>query len=352
MDKEIAALTKAELHVHIEGTVTPEKCRELATKNGVALADDLFTPDGAAYHYSDFIDLVTRVYQNMARCVRTREDFEEITYDYLSRCAAENTLYVELIACPGQTHLVGISYADMIDGIADGIDRARADHGIEARINVTFERHRAAEAEADADMILSYQHPYIVGLDIAGGEMPGDIEQFRPAYERVLNEFGRWLGRRMHASENVGPDNARDAMSFGVTRIGHGIQIIDDPVLLGECIRDNVTLEVCPTSNILALKTYCPDFAAHPLRKLFDRGVMLCLNSDDPGLFGNSIGMEYQIAKDHFSFTGDELIKITRTAVAESFAPPELKLSLIARVDDFERARFSSFPAPGMNAAP
>lgn len=328
----IDKLPKAELHVHIEGTVTPELARRMAAGHGIALPGDIFAPDGQSYRWKDFIDLVTRVYQAMAQCIRTQEDFETVVYDYLCRCADEGAIYVEMIACPGQCHLVGIPYKTMIDGIAAGIDRARKDRGIEARINVTFERHRpGAEAEKDAAMILSYPHPYIVGLDIAGGEREGDIAQFRPVFERIRKEFGRPPGIRMHAGEWIGPRNVWDALEYGVTRIGHGVRCIDDPALVKELARRGTVLEVCPSSNILA--GIYRNFGEHPLRRLYDAGVKITLNSDDPGLFGCTVGGEYRVAHDHFGFTPAELEGITRTAIEAAYVDDALRTALLARLN-------------------
>ncbi|MDB5491851.1 MAG: Adenosine deaminase [Micavibrio sp.] len=347
----VQALPKVELHVHIEGTITPAKCRELAARNHVALAPGLFTVDGSDYQYSDFLDSVTRVYFGLAATLKTGADYADVTYDYLKRCAEENAVYVELIACPAQCVRSCIAYRDMIDGMAAGIDRARADFGIESRINVTFERDQSlsdaeitAKAGRDADMILSYPHPYVVGLDIAGGEKTADIPPFRAAYERTLREFGRPLGVRMHAAENAGSSNAFEAMRFGVTRIGHGVRTILDPAAIAQLRRDRVMLEVCPTSNVLALKDFCPTYETHPLRDLYDAGLHISLNSDDPGLFRTSIGREYQIAHEKFDFTVAELLNVSQDAVDFSFAPDDVKQKLSLQIGDF-RQRFFNRPA-------
>jgi adenosine deaminase len=352
MTSNIFTLPKVELHVHIEGTITPAKCLELAARNDVELDAALFNADNSDYQYSSFLDSVTRVYFGIASTLNTGADYEDITYDYLKRCAAENTIYVELIACPAQCVRSDIPYKDMIDGMAKGIDRARADFEIESRINATFEREMflsdaevSAKAERDAEMILSYPHPYVVGLDIAGGEKAHDMEPFRAAYERTLRDFGRPLGVRMHAAENAGPDNAREAMTFGVTRIGHGIQSILDPDLVRQLRRKNIMLEVCPTSNVLALQDFCPTYEDHPLRKLFDADIKIGLNSDDPGLFRTTIGREYQIAHDVFKFSAEELLKISRDSVTASFAPWEIRQQLRQKIEDF-RSRFFNQPRP------
>jgi adenosine deaminase len=268
--------------------------------------------------------------------MRTKADYETVTYDYLTRCAAENTLYVEMIGCPGQCHRAGISYKDMVDGMAAGIDRARADHGIEGRINMTFERHRpGVEAAKDADLILSYPHPYIVGLDVAGGEKTGDIPQFAYLFERVRKAFGRPLGVRLHAGEGADPSiNIRDALALGVTRIGHGVSVVENAELMKEVIKRGIVLEVCPTSNILLMPQYGGDFRNHPLRRLYDAGVKVTINSDDPGLFGAecSIGGEYAIAAREFGFTEDELTGITRTAIEVAYIDDALRGKLLGKI--------------------
>lgn len=350
---DVQALPKVELHVHIEGTITPVKCREMAARNNVVLSPDLFTADGSDYQYSDFIDSVTRVYFGIASTLKTGADYEDITYDYLRRCAAENTIYVELIVCPAQCVRSGISYADMIDGVAAGIDRARVDFGIESRMNATFERDQslsdaeiAGKAERDAGLILSCPHDYVVGLDIAGGEKAGDIPPFRDAYERTLREFGKPLGVRMHAAENAGASNAFEAMGFGVTRIGHGVRTILDPAAIAQLRGDRVMLEICPTSNVLALTDFCPTYETHPLRELYDAGLHISLNSDDPGLFRTSIGREYQIAHAKFNFTVKELLDVSADAVDFSFAPDTVKQKLALRIENF---RQHSYNTPRIN---
>ncbi|MGZ9096856.1 MAG: adenosine deaminase [Micavibrio sp.] len=349
LDDDLRTMPKAELHVHIEGTVTPAKCRELAAKNNVVLAPDLFTADGSAYQYNDFFHLVTSVYDNMAQSIRTKADYEDITYDYLSRCADEGTLYVEMIAWCSAGKAVGLGYKDMIEGMAAGIDRAQKDTGIIGRINTTLVRHQPLDVVwEEAKTIAAYNHPYIVGLDVAGGEAPGDLPKYQPLFDHIFKNFGRPLGMRVHAGEAQGADNVDDALYLNPkpTRIGHGVRSIEDKDTVQDLVDNNVVLEICPTSNVLA--NIYPSYAAHPLRKLMDAGVPVCLNSDDPGLFGNSIGMEYQVARDHFGFTNQELLDSTRTAISAAFIDRQTKAALIRKVDawgqDFFKGRAS---APG-----
>jgi adenosine deaminase len=306
--------------------------RKKAKEHGIKLSSDIFTQDGKSYEWRDFVDLVTRVYDEVASTIRTKQDFADITYDYLKRCADEGAIYVEMIASPEHGGRVGLLYKDMIEGIAQGIDKARDETGIEGRINVALVRHLDEEdIKENANIIASYKHPYIVGLDLAGAERDGDVPGFRKYFKIIKDATKGALGMRIHAAENAGPVNCWEALKLKVKRLGHGVRSIEDKALLAELIKRDIVLEICPTSNILA--GIYPDFKSHPLKKLYDLGVKVTLNSDDPGLFGNSIGQEYKVAKEKFGFTDLQLIDLTRTAIKASFADQETKNKLLQKVE-------------------
>ncbi len=334
LDSVVRRVLKAELHVHIEGTVTPGMARRKAKEHGITLPEDIFAPDGTRFVWKDFPDCVTRVYDAVASVVRTPKDYEDITYDYLKRCARENCIYVEMIISPDHCERMGVSYKDMVNAMARAIDRARAETGIEARMNAAIVRHLPQEQiEKAAQIIADYPHPYVTGLDLAGAEKEGDIPQFRPVFKKIKDRTQGRMGWRVHASEAAGPQNARDAVALNVKRLGHGVRTVEDEALVTDLVRKGTVLEVCPTSNILA--GIYPDFAAHPLRRLKDAGVRVTLNSDDPGLFGNSIGVEYQVAWDHFGFTEIDLLKTTRTSIEAAFLDEPTRAALLKKVDDF-----------------
>jgi adenosine deaminase len=241
----------------------------------------------------------------------------------------------------------------MIEGMAAGIDRAQKDTGIIARINTTLVRHQPLDVVwEEARTIAAYNHPYIVGLDVAGGESSGDLPQYQPVFDYIQQNFGRPLGMRVHAGEAQGPENVDDAIYLlpQPTRIGHGVRSIEDKEVIHDLIDNHIVLEVCPTSNILA-KIY-PDYASHPLRKLKDAGVLVCLNSDDPGLFGNSLGQEYQVARDHFGFTDDELREATKVAISKAFIDTPTKSTLLKKVDASVQQGFFKPHAPAAGPHP
>ena len=349
MDKDTARLPKAELHVHIEGTITPAMARKKAAEHGIKLPDDIFTPDGKGFQWKDFIDCVTRVYDAIASTVRTGKDYEDVTYDYLKRCAGENCLYVELIISPDHALRMGITYKEMVDGMARAIDRAKADHGIVARMNATLVRHLPPDdVKAAAQAIIDYRHPYVTGLDLAGAEKEGDIPEFRAVFKSIKDGTNSEMGWRVHASEAAGAQNARAAIDMNVKRIGHGVRALEDQSVMADLVKKNVVLEVCPTSNVLA--GIYPSYKDHPLRRLYDAGVKITLASDDPGLFGNSIGAEYQVAKEHFGFTDRELLSITRNAIKAAFVDEPTRSALLEDVEDYDfflRNRRTNPGAPG-----
>jgi adenosine deaminase len=321
-------IPKAELHVHLEGTAPPHLVRRIAERNGLRVPDGVF----AAPHrfaWRDFLDFL-QTYDMAASVIRTAEDYRDITYEYLSACAAEGAIYVELIASPDHAALVGLSDAEHLDGIAAGIDAARAEHGIEARVLLTCIRNFGVESALRiARHAAERPHPYVVGFQMAGDEAGYPPGPFAAAYA-IAAEAG--LGCSVHAGEWAGADSVRAALDLPVTRIGHGVRAIEDPSLVAELAERGIVLECCPTSNV-ALGVF-DSYAAHPLPALRAAGVRVTLASDDPPYFGASVGGEYAVARERFGWGDGELLAITRTAIEASFAEPALRADLLARVGD------------------
>ena len=319
-------LPLAELHVHLEGTVPPALIQKLADRNGLSVPAGVFaSPD--RFQWVDFLDFL-RTYDLAASVIRTPEDYRDITYEYLVGCAQEGAIYVELIASPDHAANVGLSDADHYAGIAAGIDDARRDTGIEARILIAAIRNFGVEAAvAIARRHAEDRHPYVVGFNLAGDEAGYPPGQFREAYEIAA---GSGLGCTVHAGEHAGPESVREALTLPVTRLSHGVRAVEDPALVQDIVERGIVLEVCPTSNIA---THVFDsYETHPLRKLHEAGVNLTLGSDDPPYFGCSIGGEYAVARKRFGFEEGELQLITRTAVRASFADDAAKATLLNRI--------------------
>jgi adenosine deaminase len=322
-----AALPKAELHVHLEGTATPALMRRIARRNGLEVPAGLIG-DGDRYAWTGFLHFL-ELYDLSVGLLRTGQDYRDVVHDYLVRCAAEGAIYVELTASPDHAAQVGLTDAEHVHALARGIDDARADTGIEARVIMTCVRNYGVEqAEAVARRTVAVPHPYVVGFGIAGDEAGFPPGPFANAFA-IAHDAG--LGCTAHAGEWGGPESIRGALALpGVTRIGHGVRAIEDPGLVEELAGRGTVLEVCPTSN-LVLGIYATP-AEHPLRALHDAGVKVTLNSDDPAYWGTSVGAEYALAAQELGLTADELEAITRTAIEASFAEDALKTALLSRV--------------------
>jgi adenosine deaminase len=319
-------IAKVELHVHLEGTAPPELIRRLAERNGLTVPDGVFA-GAQRFAYSDFLDFLD-TYDRVASVIRTAEDYRDLTYAYLGSCAREGAIYVELIVSPEHAAFVGLSGEAHLGGVARGIDDARGDHGIEARIVLVAVRNFGADqALAVARYAASRPHPYVVGFNLAGDEANYPAGDFAQAFA-IAAEAG--LGCTVHAGEWDGPDSVWAALDLPVTRIGHGVRAIEDPALVEELARREVVLECCPTSNV-ALGLY-ESIEDHPLPRLRAAGVRTTLGSDDPPYFGASIGGEYALCRERFGFDDEDLRSISRTAVEAAFCAQTLKERLIQRV--------------------
>ncbi|MET0614378.1 MAG: adenosine deaminase [Thermoleophilaceae bacterium] len=312
-------IPKAELHVHLEGTAPPDLIRRIAERNGLELPDGLFAaPDRFAYR--DFLDFLD-TYDKAASVIRTVEDYRDITYEYLERCAGEGAVYVELTASPDHARLVGLTDEEHVNGIARGIDDARDEAGIEGRILISCVRNFGVESALRiARYAAERPHPYIVGFSMAGDEENYPPGAYTEAFEIAA---GAGLGCTVHAGEWAGPESVRAALELPVTRIAHGVRSIEDPSLVEELAERGVFLECCPTSNVV-LGIY-PSYEEHPLPRLREAGVRVTLGSDDPPYFGASIGGEYEVCRRYFGFTDGDLRSITRTAIDAAFCEQTLK---------------------------
>jgi adenosine deaminase len=322
----VSGVPKVELHVHLEGTAPPDLIRRLAERNALPVPEGVFAaPDRFAY--TDFLDFL-KTYDKAASVIRTGEDYRDITYEYLVRCSAEGAIYVELTASPDHAKLVGMSDEEHLDGIARGIDDARAECGIEGRILISCVRNFGVEpALRVAHYAAELPHPYVVGFSMAGDE-----ENFPPAAYAQAFEIAAaaGLGCTVHAGEWAGPESVREGLTLPVSRIGHGVRSIEDPALVEELAARGTVLEVCPTSNVV-LGIY-PTYDEHPLPRLRDAGVRVTLGSDDPPYFGATIGGEYALCAEHYDLDDEALRGITRTAVEAAFCDETLKQRLTQTV--------------------
>lgn len=329
-----AKLPKAELHVHLEGTLSPAMAEKLAKRNNMPLPEQLFNERGE-YNWQDFPEFLNS-YDTASSVIRTHRDYVDITYDYLASIAKEGAVYAELTLGPDVPAMFGMDYNTYLNAVAEGVEKARKDFGIEARFIICMIRHMGPEkAEELMKTVEANPHPLVVGVGLAGNEAMHEPKDFAPAFDYAKNKLG--LGCTAHAGEVRGPESVWNTINdLPVSRIGHGVRSVEDPKLLQTLKERGISLEVCPGSNI-ALSVY-PDMASHPLRKLYDAGVVGSLNSDDPPFFWTDLASEYETASKDFGFSDEELLRLTKRAIETSFADEKLKSQLLEKVQTHARA--------------
>ena len=318
-------MIKAELHCHIEGATPPALAARLAAKYGIDLSR--YLADGR-YLWHDFSSFIA-CYAAVANVFRSEEDFAALAEAYLSELAAENTIYAELFVSPEQGLAAGLSKDGYMRAITAGIEASRDKTGIEARMVMIGERHMGPEqVEGAARYAVSCDFPLLTGFNMAGDERMGRVDDFGRAFD-IARDGG--LGITIHAGEVCGAFSVRDALDrVRPDRIGHGVRAVEEPDLVRRLADEGVVLEVCPGSNI-ALLVY-PDLATHPLRRLFDAGVKVTLNSDDPPFFRTSLAREYEAARDEMGFSEDEIDAMTRTAIEAAFVDEPTRKRLLSRL--------------------
>nr|WP_245365653.1 adenosine deaminase [Neorhizobium galegae] len=317
---------KAEIHCHIEGAAPPALALRQAEKYGV---DPNGFMAGDSYAWTDFAAFI-QAYDKVAALFRTQEDYALLTESYLTELAAIQTIYSEIIVSPDHGDRIGLGADAYLAGITDGIWAAKEKTGIEARIIVTGERHFGPDRViAAAEYAARSRNPLVTGFNMAGEERMGRVADYARAFD-IARDAG--LGLTIHAGEVCGAFSVTDALDLvKPARIGHGVRAIEDEALVARLAEMGVVLEVCPGSNI-ALSVY-PDFDSHPLRKLFEAGVRVCINSDDPPFFRTSLKREYEIARGVMGFSEAEINRMTRTALECAFVDEETRQVLLARFD-------------------
>ncbi len=313
----IAGLPKAELHLHIEGSLEPEMLFALATRNDVAIPFATVDAVRAAYAFSNLQDFLDIYYQGMA-VLRTEADFYDLTAAYLARAAADNVRHVEIFFDPQGHTERGVAFETVITGITRALDDARAT-GLTARLILCFLRHlNEAEAQATLDEALPFLH-LIDGVGLDSSEQGHPPAKFARVFARA-----RALGLKLvaHAGEEGPPDYIREALDvLGVDRIDHGNRALEDPALVARLATSGMCLTVCPLSNLKLCVV--PDLAAHPLRTMLQQGLRAMVNSDDPAYFGGYVNANYTAIAEALDLTRDELVTLARNSFTGAFLAPD-----------------------------
>lgn len=320
------SIKKAELHVHLEGTIPPYLAKSIAQRNNYTLPEGLINAEGSGYNYSDFMAFL-KAYDEVAGVIKKPVDYYDITFDYLKSCALTGGIYVEMMYSPDHAEQAsGIPSGEHLQAIQQAIDDAKAQYGIIGRIIITAVRHFGPDAAIKvANQALKETVSCIIGFGLGGDEFNFPPKLFSKAYE-IADQGG--LSCTVHAGEFAPASGMIEAMDYlPIKRIGHGVMAMHSPETIARLIDKNIALEVCPSSNI-ALGLF-PDMDSHPFKQLLDAGVKISLNSDDPPFFKTTLVNEYEKVQQFYNYTNEKMSGITQMAVEAAFVDDKTKGELL-----------------------
>lgn len=326
----IAGLPKAELHLHIEGSLEPELMFELARRNDVPIPFASVEEVRAAYAFSNLQDFLDIYYQGMG-VLQTEQDFHDLTAAYLARACADGVRHVEIFFDPQGHTERGIAFATVIGGITRALDIAAAEHGPTSKLIMCFLRHLS---ESDAEATLDEALPYldrIAGVGLDSSEVGHPPSKFERVFARA-----RALGLRLvaHAGEEGPPSYVREALDLlKVDRIDHGNRSLEDSALVSHLASTGMCLTVCPLSNLKLCVV--DDLAAHPLKVMLDAGLHATVNSDDPSYFGGYVNANYRAVADALDLSKSDLIALARNSFTGSFLAEDAKAQHLAAIDAY-----------------
>ncbi len=330
MNKFIQNLPKAELHLHIEGTLEPEMMFELAQRNKIDLPYKSVSEVKQAYNFEDLKSFLDIYYQG-STVLQTERDFYDLTWAYLQKAADQNVRHTEIFFDP-QTHTDrGIAFETVYQGIYRALQDGKDRLGISSQLILSFLRHLTQEqAFATLEQALPYKDTMVaVGLDSA--EQGNPPSKFEAVFNKARSQGFLSVA---HAGEEGPPEYIWEAINLlSVSRIDHGVRSMEDPELLNYLADKQIPLTVCPLSNI-ELNVF-NSMTKHNLKQLLDEGICVTLNSDDPAYFGGYVAENYQAAQSALNLTEKELYQIAKNSFQASFLPPETKFELIAELEDY-----------------
>ena len=327
----ITGLPKAELHLHIEGSLEPELMFALAARNRVAIPFKSVEDVRAAYDFSNLQDFLD-IYYAGADVLRTEQDFRDLAVAYFDRAAADGVVHAEIFFDP-QTHTGrGIPFQVVADGLLAGMREAKATHGLTSKLILCFLRHLDEDA---AFATLKAAEPWldrIAGVGLDSSEVGHPPSKFGRVFAAARD---RGLKLCAHAGEEGPPEYVREALDLlRIDRLDHGNRSLEDPVLAARLAREGMTLTVCPLSNVKLCNVASVD--VHPIATMLRQGLRATVNSDDPSYFGGYIGDNFRAVAP--LLTRAEMVTLARNSFLGSFLPDDAVAAHLARVDSHAAA--------------
>jgi adenosine deaminase len=326
----IAGLPKAELHLHIEGSLEPELMFALAERNKVAIPFASVEAVRAAYDFSNLQDFLD-IYYAGANVLQTEQDFRDLAVAYFDRAAADGVVHAEIMFDP-QTHTDrGIAFGTVIEGLLAGMADAEARHGMTSKLIMSFLRHLDEDA---AFATLAAAEPWLDRIDAVGldsSELGHPPEKFARVFAAARAKGLRLVA---HAGEEGPPDYVWQALDLlGIDRLDHGNRSLEDPALTARLARTGMTLTVCPLSNLKLCVV--GDMAEHPIDRMLKAGLRATINSDDPAYFGGYIADNYRAAATARGLDRDDLALLARNSFLGSFLSDIVVAAHLATLDAY-----------------
>ncbi|MFB8025094.1 MULTISPECIES: adenosine deaminase [unclassified Streptomyces] len=307
-------LPKAELHLHIEGTLEPELAFALAARNGVELPFADTEELRKAYLFEDLQSFLDLYYALMA-VLRTEEDFAELADAYLAHAAAQGVRHAEIFFDPQAHTDRGVPIGTVIEGLGRALDRSEETHGVSTQLIMCFLRDKSAESALET---LEAAKPYlrrISGIGLDSAEVGHPPAKFREVYA-AATALG--LRKVAHAGEEGPPEYIREALDvLGVERIDHGLRCMEDPELVDRLVSERIPLTLCPLSNVRLRAIDVLE--QHPLRAMMDAGLLCTVNSDDPAYFGGYVGDTFHAVHEALGLDQEHLRTLARNSFEAAF---------------------------------
>ena len=333
LDSYIAGLPKAELHLHIEGSLEPEQMFKFARRNRVSIPFHSVEAVRAAYDFSNLQDFLD-IYYAGANVLLTEEDFHDLAVAYFRRAAADNVRHAEIFFDP-QTHTDrGVPFGVVAEGLLAGMARAERELGVTSKLILCFLRHLDEHAAFDT---LHQAGPWldrIAGVGLDSSEVGHPPSKFERVFARA-----REMGLKLcaHAGEEGPPEYVREALDLlRIDRMDHGNRSMEDEALIERLAASRMTLTVCPLSNLKLCVV--KDLRDHPVPEMLRRGLHVTLNSDDPAYFGGYVNDNYRRLAEAVGLTREQLTMIARNSFEGSFLAPSEKAARLAEVDAWATA--------------
>lgn len=330
VDKFIENLPKAELHMHLEGSLEPALLLELGRRNGIEVPYDSVDELTSAYEFENLQAFLDLYYLGLT-VLQTGADFHDMTFEYLRRAAADSVRHAEVFIAPQAHTRRGLPVEMVMDGIFSAFDEAARDLGVTGGVIIGIQRQFSEEdALATIEACLPYRER-LLGLGLGGPEIGNPPGKFRRAFERA-----RELGWHTvaHAGEEGDAAYVREALDeLAVDRIDHGVRCEDNPSLVRRLADEGIPLTVCPLSNV-SLKVF-PDIGSHNLKRLLEAGVHVTINSDDPPYFGGYVNDNYSACAAALDLGREDLIRLAHNSFTAAFIDAPLRERYLSELDDF-----------------